>query len=159
MSSRATSGYAVPIYKALILALVVLVSVPVYFSDYRAAAFNIFPRDDYSPYLLAMTGETGDGPNRQAELFPSAPMAHRPLSVAAALPFYYVLPYYAFTNIEAPDEPYLRATAALAFRRLDLHAPDRARDLRDCAPKIRNAPAGHRCWLRWRRCSCSIFLT
>ena len=42
-------------------------------------------------------------------------MAHRPLSVAAALPFYYVLPYYAFTNIEAPDEPYLRATAALAF--------------------------------------------
>jgi hypothetical protein len=62
-----------------------------------------------------MTGETGDGPNRQAELLPSAPMAHRPLSVAAALPFYYVLPYYAFTNIDAPDEPYLRATAALAF--------------------------------------------
>jgi hypothetical protein len=105
----------VQIYKSLIVALVVLVSVPVYFSDYRAAASNIFPRDDYSPYLLAMTGETGDGPNRQAELFPSAPMAHRPLSVAAALPFYYVLPYYAFSNIEAPDEPYLRATAALAF--------------------------------------------
>lgn len=115
MNSRAAADDAARGYQALIVLLVVLVSVPVYFSDYRAAAFNIAPRDDYSPYLLALTGETGDGPHRQAELFPGAPMAHRPLSVAAAVPFYYVLPYYAFTNIESPDEPYLRATAALAF--------------------------------------------
>jgi len=115
LNSRATSDHAARIYKALIVLLVVLVSVPVYFSDYRAAAFNIAPRDDYAPYLLALTGETGDGPRRQAELMPGAPMAHRPLSVAVAVPFYYVLPYYAFTNIEAPDEPYLRATAALTF--------------------------------------------
>jgi hypothetical protein len=103
------------IYTALIVILVVLVSVPIYFSDYREATFNISPRDDYSPYLLAMTGEMDDTPHRLPELFPGAPMAHRPLSVAIALPFYYILPSYAFSNLEEPDEPYLRATAALAF--------------------------------------------
>lgn len=117
MNSRVASGYAVPSYGSLISALVVIVSLPVYFSDDRAVAFNISPRNGYSPDLLARKGETGDGRNRQAELLPGAPMAHRLrlVAVAVALPFYYVLPHYAFTNIEAPDEPYLRATAALAF--------------------------------------------
>ncbi len=115
MEQRGRRGNAKVGYTALIVVLIVLVSVPVYFLDYRASAFNIAPRDDYAPYLLAMTGETGEGPHRQSELFPIAPMAHRPISVAIALPLYYVLPYYSFTNIDEPDAAYLRATAALAF--------------------------------------------
>lgn len=98
-----------------VVLLIVLSAIPQFFSAYRSASFDTAPRDDYAPYLLAMTGLTGDGPRRQEGLFPGAPMAHRPLAVAAALPAYLVLPFYAFSELEEVDEPYLRATAALVF--------------------------------------------
>lgn len=99
----------------LVVLLIVLATVPAFFSAYRGAAFDTEPTDDYAPYLLAMTGVTGEQLHRQSELFPGAPMAHRALAVAVALPAYYALPFYAFSQLEEVDEPYLRATAALAF--------------------------------------------
>jgi hypothetical protein len=41
-------------------------------------------------------------------------------SVAAAIPFYYLLPYYSFSRLQEPDELYLRATAALGVSYLSV---------------------------------------
>lgn len=84
-----------------------LMTIPQFFDIYRTAAFNTIPRDDYAPYLLALAGQGGD--------IPAAPYAYRAVSVAMAIPFYYLLPLYVFTNLNNPDLPYLRATQALSM--------------------------------------------
>jgi hypothetical protein len=100
---------------AVVIVTMIISTVPSFFSTYRFAAFDTVPRDDYAPYLLALVGELGPEPHRNEKLFEGAPMAYRMLSVAVAVPAYQVLPYYAFSNLEDPDEPYLRASAALAL--------------------------------------------
>lgn len=94
---------------------VVLSTVPLFFSYYRTAAFHSVPFDDYAPSLLALTGQNGTPPNRIPTLLQTAPIGYRILSVAAAIPLYYVLPYYAFSELQNPDEPYLRAEAAISM--------------------------------------------
>ena len=103
--------------RGLMLALLgialLLTTVPSFFDIYRGAAFKVAPRDDYAPSLLAMVGESAsvDRPT----LFAKAPFGYRVLSVAVAIPFFHVLPYYPFSNLEQPDKAYLRATAALSM--------------------------------------------
>jgi len=84
-----------------------LATYPMFFDIYRTAAFNTVPRDDYAPYLLTLVG--------QGDSVPGAPFAYRILSVAVAIPFYYILPTYAFTNLSNVDTAYLKATQALSF--------------------------------------------
>jgi hypothetical protein len=92
---------------ALLLGIALTATYPLYIETYRSMVFQTFPRDDYAPYLLWMAGEGGRSPG--------SPFAYRVLSVAVALPFYYALPVYRFTNLDAVDVGYLRATQALAF--------------------------------------------
>jgi hypothetical protein len=89
------------------LAALLLATTPIFFDIYRTAAFNTIPRDDYAPYLLALTGQGGQ--------IPGAPFAYRILSVVAAAPFYYALPAYTFSNLRGVDASYLKATQALSF--------------------------------------------
>jgi hypothetical protein len=84
-----------------------LATFPIFFDIYRTAAFNTAPRDDYAPYLLSLVG--------QGYKTPEAPFAYRILSVAVAIPFYYFLPTYTFTNLSNVDTAYLKATQALSF--------------------------------------------
>lgn len=91
----------------LALLAVLLATVPMLFEIYRMAAFNTMPRDDYAPYLLTLVGET--------DRWPGAPFAYRIISVAVAIPFYYILPEYSFTNLQGVDPLYLKATLALSF--------------------------------------------
>jgi hypothetical protein len=93
----------------------VLSTTPLFFAYYREAAFHTHPFDDYAPSLLALVGERGEPPARLPTLLQRAPMGYRVLSVVAAIPFYYVLPYYSFSRLQEPDELYLRATAALSM--------------------------------------------
>lgn len=84
-----------------------LATVPLFFEIYRTAAFDTVPRDDYAPYLLALVGEGGE--------VPGAPFAYRIVSVAVAVPFYYLLPHFTFSQLQHVDPAYLRATQALSF--------------------------------------------
>lgn len=77
---------------ALIALAFVLSTVPAFFAIYRDAAFQTLPRDDYAPHLLALVGERGTPPARQPTLLGGNPMGYRMLSVAAAIPFYELLP-------------------------------------------------------------------
>jgi len=87
------------------LALLVLLTVPQFFAIYRTAVFQTVPRDDYAPYLLWLADDGG-------EMMP-APFAYRVLSVAVALPVYYVAPVLRFSQQPEADARYLRATLAL----------------------------------------------
>lgn len=91
----------------LLLGVALTATYPLYTETYRSMAFQTMPRDDYAPYLLALTG---DGP-----AFADSPRVYRILSVAVAVPFYYALPAYRFTKLPEIDVDYLRATHALAF--------------------------------------------
>jgi hypothetical protein len=91
----------------LLLALAFLISLPLFFEIYREAAFNSVPRDDYASFLQALVGRGGS--------FPGSPYAYRILSVLVAVPFFYVLPLYPFTNLTAVDPIYLQAVEALAM--------------------------------------------
>lgn len=97
----------------LVAVAFVLSTIPLFFASYRDAAFHVVPFDDYAPSLLALVGQRGEPPARIPTLLQNAPIGYRVLSVAVAIPFYYVLPYYSFSLLQEPDEPYLRATAAL----------------------------------------------
>jgi len=90
---------------AIVVALILL-SIPLFFSIYRDAAFNTAPRDDYGPYLQSIVGAGGR--------VPGAPMAYRLFSVLVAVPFYFLLPLYNFSNLHAVDPHYLRATEAIS---------------------------------------------
>jgi len=91
-----------------LVALLILFSYGMFFTIYRINAFNIVPRDPYEFYLLYILGEEGG-------YIPFAGHAHRLFSVAAAVPFYYILPFYKFSLLENVDITYLRAVAALAM--------------------------------------------
>jgi hypothetical protein len=71
------------------------------------AAFQTVPRDDYAPYLLWLADRGGS--------MPGSPMCYRILSVAAALPFFWTVPAYRFSELVNPDLGYLRATQSLAL--------------------------------------------
>jgi hypothetical protein len=91
----------------LLLGVALTATYPLFIETYRSMAFQTFPRDDYAPYLLWLAG---DGSS-----MPGSPMVYRVLSVAIALPFYFALPVYRFTNLTGIDVAYLRASQALAF--------------------------------------------
>jgi len=93
--------------RLLALPIYFLLTLPLFFDIYRAAAFNTVHRDDYAPYLLLLLGHGG--------IPPGAPVAYRVLSVAVATPFYYLLPLYTFSRLPKTDAIYLRATEALSF--------------------------------------------
>ena len=86
---------------------IALATLPIFFEIYRTAAFNTILHDDYASYLLALVGQGSE--------VPGAPFAYRIISVAVAIPFYYIFPTYAFTNLQNIDPTYLRAVQALAF--------------------------------------------
>lgn len=88
-------------------ALSLLATYPAFFDSYRAAAFKSVPYDDYAPYLLVLLGEGGE--------LPGAPFVYRVFSVMVAVPFYYILPVYSFTNLQGIDVHYLKATQAIVF--------------------------------------------
>jgi hypothetical protein len=92
--------------QAAIVVVLLLLSIPLFFSIYRDAAFNTAPRDDYGPYLQSIVGAGGH--------VPGAPMAYRLFSVLLAVPFYFVLPVYHFSNLPAVDPNYLKATEAIS---------------------------------------------
>lgn len=92
------------IFTAVLILL--LATTPIFFDIYRTAAFNTVPRDDYAPYLLFLLG--------YHDKIPGAPFAYRILSVAVAIPFYF-LPTYTFTNLKDIEIEYLRATQALSL--------------------------------------------
>jgi hypothetical protein len=106
MSAPATRRAALA--ETLLLAAVALAATyPIFIDTYRSMIFQTTPRDDYAPYLLRLVGDGGE--------IPGSPRVYRVLSVAVAIPAYYVLPPYRFKNLEAVDPHYLRATEALAF--------------------------------------------
>ena len=84
-----------------------LLTSPHFFELYRTMAFRTVPYDDYAPYLLALVGHGGT--------VPGSPMVYRVLSVAAAIPLYFVLPLYRFSKLEAVDTETLRSAQALAM--------------------------------------------
>lgn len=92
----------------LLLALLVFCSYWIFIDIYRINAFNTVPIDDYAPYLLYILGEEGGN-------IPGSPFAYRLFSVAAAVPFYYILPFFKFSLLENVDLTYLRAVEALAM--------------------------------------------
>ncbi len=91
-----------------LVALLILLSYWIFFAIYRTHAFNVIPRDYYEFYLLYILGEEGG-------VMPPAGHAHRLFSVAVAVPFYYILPFYKFSLLENVDITYLRAIEALAM--------------------------------------------
>ncbi|TAL69886.1 MAG: hypothetical protein EPN82_04515 [Bacteroidetes bacterium] len=92
----------------LLIVLLVVLTQNIYFDIYRGSAFNIMPHDDYSHYLLYLVGENEGW-------LAEPPYTYRILSVSAAIPFYYVLPVYRFTNLEGKSDNQLRALEALAL--------------------------------------------
>lgn len=92
----------------LLFAVLVLCSYWIFINIYRINAFNIVPHDDYAPYLLYILGEQGGR-------VLGAPHAYRIFSVAAAVPFYYILPFFEFSLLENVNVTYLRAVEALAM--------------------------------------------
>lgn len=88
------------------LGLAFLCTVPIFFDIYREAAFNITPHDDYASYLLYLLHQGG--------ALPSSPYVYRLFSVAVAVPFYYLLPAYSFSNLSIVDPAYLQAVEALS---------------------------------------------
>lgn len=89
-----------------VVGFAILLTVPLFFEIYRQAAFNTAPRDDYGSYLRYLAGDGGS--------LPGAPFIYRIFSVAVAVPFYRLLPVYAFSGLPDPDLATLRAIEALA---------------------------------------------
>lgn len=84
-----------------------LITLPIFFEIYRTAAFETVPRDDYAPYLLTLIGFQ--------DKIPLSPYVYRLFSVAVAIPFYFILPSYSFTNLSQLNPNYLQAVQALSF--------------------------------------------
>lgn len=87
--------------------LFVLITIPTFFDIYRSNAFHDTPIDDYFSYLRLMVRDGGS--------YPSAPFIYRPLAVAVAVPFYYILPLYRFTLLPDMDLKQLRAIEAVSM--------------------------------------------
>jgi hypothetical protein len=80
----------------------------IFFDIYRGAAFNILPHDNYVPYLLYILGEDGGS-------IAHHPIIYRLFSILIAVPFFYILPFYRFYNLENISDTYLMALEALSF--------------------------------------------
>ena len=91
----------------LLMAVALAATYPTFIDTFRTMTFQTVPRDDYAPYLLYLAGQGGE--------IPGPPHAYRVLSVAVAIPPYFILPAYRFTNLGNVDPAYLRASEALAF--------------------------------------------
>ncbi len=89
-----------------VVILIFFITYPLYFQILREAAFNTMPRDDYAPFLLKIV-ETTKGE------VPPSPYIYRILAVLVAVPFYYMLPNYKFTNLCEIDSEYYKAVQAL----------------------------------------------
>src|SRR5262249_13463985 len=96
-----------PVSTVLLPIALFLSTVPIFFAIYRTAAFNTVSRDDYGPYLLFLVGEGSE--------VPASPFGYRILSVAAAIPFYHLMPVYTFKNLGPVDTTALRAAQALSM--------------------------------------------
>src|SRR5262249_38315168 len=96
-----------PVSTVLLPIALFLSTVPIFFAIYRTAAFDTVSRDDYAPYLLFLVGEGGQAP--------ASPFGYRILSVAAAIPFYHLMPVYTFKNLGHVDMTALRAAQALSM--------------------------------------------
>jgi hypothetical protein len=95
--------------RAALAFLAVLALSPFYFVLYRLALFDTVPHDDYAPYLLWLAGAPHG-------VVPDSPYAYRLLSVAAAWPFYRLLPVLSLTNQPAGlSVETMRAIAALSM--------------------------------------------
>lgn len=93
---------------AVLAALLALLS-PFFWAIYRTMAFHTLPRDDYAPFLLWLVRGPGGA-------FPGSPYGYRILSVAAAVPFYFILPTLRLSELPAHiPVAYLKATAAIAL--------------------------------------------
>ncbi len=91
-----------------LMAMLTLLTYWIFIYIYRINAFDIVPHDDYAPLLLYILGEEG------GRLIGS-PFTYRIFSVAAAVPFYYMLPFFEFSRLENVNVTYLRAVEALAM--------------------------------------------
>jgi hypothetical protein len=91
-----------------LLAIVLVATYPLFLETFRQMIFQTHPRDDYAPYLLWVIDKGG-------EVY-EAPFGYRLFSVLVAVPFYFVLPIYHFSQLPPNvDVTYIRATQALAF--------------------------------------------
>jgi hypothetical protein len=89
-----------------ILLVILLLTSPVFFDIDRIGAFNAVPHDDYADYVLYLA--------HQNPAPPESPYIYRIGSVAAAMPFYYTLPTYRFSNLGATSPGYVEATQAIS---------------------------------------------
>ncbi len=96
------------INKAAIVFLMLFITYPIYYQILRESAFNVIPRDDYAPFLLHII-------DRSKGEIPPAPFVYRFLSVVVAIPLYFLLPVYLFTNLGVFDISYYKALQALAM--------------------------------------------
>ena len=86
-----------------------LILYPLFLDIYRNMFSDLVLRDDYAPYLLSILGEEGGK-------IPISPFVYRPLSVIFAIPFYYLIPVYKFSHLNASFEiEYLKASQSLAL--------------------------------------------
>ncbi len=90
----------------VVFLLICAISFPLFFDIYRKVAFNTAPRDDYAPFLLLLISHHGH--------WPESPFGYRILSVAPAIPLFWVLPLYKFSLLANTNLLYLRATEALS---------------------------------------------
>ncbi len=82
---------------------------PLFLDIYRDMFFDALLRDDYAPYLLSILGEEGGK-------IPISPFVYRPLSVILAIPFYYLIPVFRFSHLDASIEiEYIKASQSLAL--------------------------------------------
>src|SRR5690348_4438278 len=90
-----------------VFSTVCLLTLPQFFDAYRISVFQTMPRDDYAPFLLRLISGTGE--------WPISPYGYRVLSIVPALPLYWLLPVYKFSQLGHVEYSYLRATEALTF--------------------------------------------
>jgi len=93
------------IYAAFLI--IGILTIPIFFETYRSLAFNTIAHDPYDYYLLRLVG--------QGTYTPTAPFIYRFFSVAIAIPFYHILPYYSFNGVPNNNHAYLKVAEALSF--------------------------------------------
>jgi hypothetical protein len=88
----------------------VLATTPVFFDIYRSAAFNTTPQSAYPGFLLVLIRHLDPVTHI------GSPYVYRIISVAVAIPFYYILPTYRFSLLPASvTASNLKAFEAISF--------------------------------------------
>ncbi len=93
--------------RIVILLVLFVITTPLFFTIYRDLAFNTIPHDPYEEYLLNLVGKS--------DINIGSPFIYRIGSVSVAVPFYYMIPSYKFTNLNNIDSYKLKAIRALAM--------------------------------------------